>query len=472
MTLGERLAQPLARVGAALNGIGHRRRLRRPPPSAMPQVRRQAGLSYRRQRPPFPFLLLLLLISLVALLVVYGKSLADQNTLRAADDSLARAEQAMAAVRAAPDNASAEQLLRAAEDTLAEVRASGVVTATQENRLRYDQLEQEYERALASIQKLTYFSDLAEIARHPVAGGQFSSVVVPPPPQGITDTGGFGSIYLLDTNSGVLYRMPKNGGGLETFLRPDNNISGLNVGMVKAQAWRVDNVIAVAQTAEGGPFTFYFRNHDQWSYSSLAGSSEWSRASKHFRAVNYEGNLYVWGAAPGQVLKYASGSYGDFPLPWIQNDGGQKVETAIDLAVDGKIYLLQPDGRILIFSAGAFEREIAPATMNPPLVTPASFFVTLSDSDHGSIFLVDTNNERIIQIDKQSGAFIQQVRARPDSPIHLDQLTGVYVDESAGRLVLYLVNGGQILRAALPDPPRPFREGGTPSPTTMPTAAP
>ena len=53
-------------------------------------------------------------------------------------------------------------------------------------------------------------------ARHPIAGGQFSSVVSPPP-QGITDTGGFTSIYVLDTNAGVLYRLPKTGGALQTF---------------------------------------------------------------------------------------------------------------------------------------------------------------------------------------------------------------------------------------------------------------
>ena len=471
LTLGERFVQPFARASAALTSMGHRRRLRRQPPGAMPQVRRQHGLSYRRQRPPFPFLLLLFLISLVALLVVYGRSLANQNALRETTDSLAHAEQAVAAVRAAPDNATAEQRLSAAADALAALRASGLVTTTQENRLRYDQLQQEYERSLAAIQKLTYFGDLNEIARHPVAGGQFNSVVVPPPPQGITDTGGFTSIYVLDTNAGVLYRLPKTGGALQTFLRPDDSFNGLNVGMVKSQDWRVDNIIAVAQNSEGGPFTFYFRTSNQWGFSNLAGSSEWGRIGKRFHAVNYDGNLYVWGATPGQVLKYASGHYGDFPIPWIK-DTEHKRDNAIDLAVDGKIYLLQPNGHILVFNAGAFEREITPQGINPPLVTPASFFVTTSDPDSGSIFLVDTNNERIIQLDKQTGALIQQVRARPDGPVHLDQLTSIYVDESASRLTLYLVNGGQILRASLPDPPRPFRETGTPTPAVTPTKAP
>jgi hypothetical protein len=141
--------------------------------------------------------------------------------------------------------------------------------------------------------------------------------------------------------------------------------------------------------------------------------------------------------------------------------------------VDGKIYLLQTNGHILVYAAGIFEREIALNDINPPLVTPAGFYVTTSDPDSGAIFLVDTTNERIIQIDKQTGAFIQQVRARPSDGIRLDQLTSVYIDESASRPTLYLINGGQILRAALPDPPRPFRETTPgPAPTAAPTTTP
>ncbi|HEX5689469.1 MAG TPA: hypothetical protein VFX76_05680, partial [Roseiflexaceae bacterium] len=311
---------------------------------------------------------------------------------------------------------------------------------------------------------------IKELARHPVGGGQFTSVVVPPPPQGITNTEAFASIYALDSNAGVLYRVPKAGGALETFLRPDDRFNGLEVGMVKAQAWRIDNIIAIAQNTEGGPFSFYFRSGEDWSFSNLGGSEEWGRVGNRFHAVNYDGNLYVWGALAGQLLKYTSGHFADFPLPWIQDESGRKIDAVIDLAIDGFVYLLQPDGHILVYSAGAFEREIVPAELTPPLVTPASFFVTGADPESGSIFLVDTNNERIIQINKQTGALIQQVRARPDEALRLDQLTSVYVDESASRLTLYLVNGDRILSAALPDPPAPFRESAPAGPngTTAP----
>jgi hypothetical protein len=51
-------------------------------------------------------------------------------------------------------------------------------------------------------------------------------------------------------------------------------------------------------------------------------------------------------------------------------------------------------------------------------------------------------------------------------------LTSIYVDDSTSRPIVYLVNGGHILRGSLPDPPRPFHEQGTPSPTgtTSPSA--
>jgi hypothetical protein len=473
-TIRERISRPFAQITGAVSGMGHRRRLRRPPPSAMPSARRGQGLSYRRQGPPFPWQKLLLLVALVALAVLYGLNLSRESTQRQTNDTLVRAEQAVNLVRNAPDEATAQSRLDAAAAALAEVRSTGTVTATVENHRRYDELQREYERAVASIQRQTYFDDLTEVARHPIAGGLFGSVVVPPPPQGITNTAAFESIYMLDNNAGILYQMPRTGGKVEPMLKPEDIVGPLVVGKIKSQAWREDNVVAVAQSGDTGPFTFYFRNNGAWSYSTLAGSETWGHVGEHFRAVNYGGNLYVWGtgAVPEQVLKYLSGSYGEFPTPWITDDRGNKRDNAVDLAVDGNIYLLKPDGHILVFAAGVFEREIVPQGVNPAIITPASFFVT-GDPESGSIFMIDYN-ARVLEIDKKTGALIQQIRARPESPNHLNQLTNLYVDASGSRPVLYMVNGGQILRGTLPDRPTPFRSASkTPGPsgTTTPAAS-
>lgn len=468
-TLTERIARPITQIADALISMGHRRRLRRPPPQALPRYRR-AGLSYRRQSPPFPWVWLLALVLVIAGAVLYGRNLSNEITTRQASESLDRAATAVAALRS-DDESTAQVRLDKAALALADVRATGAVTATLENRQRYEEMQRQYEDALAATQKLTYFDDLSVIAQHPVPGGLFTSVVVPPPPQGITNTAGFANIYMLDGNAGVLYQMPRAGGKIEPILRPEDAIGPVVVGKVRAQAWREDNIVAVAQSGDTGPFTFYFRNGKSWGYNTLAGSETWGRVDEHFRAVNYGGNLYVWGAgaAADQIQKYLSGNYGQFPDPWIKDYGGQKTDSAMDLAIDGNIYLLKPDNHILVFEAGAFKREITPKDVNPPLVTPASFFVT-GEPDTGSIFLIDFN-QRILEIDKQSGALIQQVRARPDSPYHLDQLTSLYVDTAGARPVLYMVNGSQILRASLPDRPHSLDSLGAPTSTGTTTPA-
>jgi hypothetical protein len=148
------------------------------------------------------------------------------------------------------------------------------------------------------------------------------------------------------------------------------------------------------------------------------------------------------------------------------------------MAVDGNIYLLQPDGTVLVLAGGRIEREIVVGELIPPLTTVTRFFVT-GPLDDGWIFLLDTLNERIIQVDKISGEVIQQMRVHPDTPLKLNQLTDIFVDDSGGRPFLYLVNGHQIIRAALPSPPPPFRPGevgpeapARPSPTVVPSASP
>ncbi|MCL6543413.1 MAG: hypothetical protein K6T87_22940, partial [Roseiflexus sp.] len=295
----ENRSNPFTRLSDAIT-----RRLRpRPsaPPRALPRQYRPAGLSYRRQSPPFPWALLLLLVSLISLLILYGMTLSRENALREADNALTGAEQAVAAIRDAPDEATAQERLIEAEEALAALRSSNLLTATVANRQRYEELVREYTRALAAVQKQTYFEDLTEITRHPLPGGLFDTVIVPPPPRTVTDTMAFGSIYMLDANAGTLYRAPRTGGVAQPFLRPEDAIGPLSVGRVRAAAWRIDNIVAVAQSGDSGPFTFYFRSGNEWRYSILAGSEEWGRVGARFRAVNYEGNLYVLGALRNNV---------------------------------------------------------------------------------------------------------------------------------------------------------------------------
>jgi hypothetical protein len=461
MTLGERLTLPFQRAAQAIGRSNERRRMRRPPPSAMRAASRARGLSYRREGTRIHWMLLGLLVALVALLVVYGRVTVQENARREALDALDQAEQAVSAVRSAPNEAAAERQLEAARLAINRVQATGVITASTGAGQRLIQLQREYEQNLATLQKLSYLDDLTEIGRHPQAGAgaTFQSIVVPPPPTGITNTLGFSAIYALDTNAGVVYSMPKAGGAIQPFLSPgDSYLPGLRVGKTRAIAWRLDNIVSIAQS-DDGPFIYYFRAGDRWNGSNLGGSTEWNRVpDKPFHLVTYAGNLYVWGAVPGQVLKYISGQPADPYDPWIKDDQ-RKTDASIDIAIDGNIYLLQPDSSVLVYEANRFSRALPAPAVKPPLTVVTSFVVTGDSPESGSIYLLDTNGGRIIELDKRTGKLVQQIRARPDGPVHLTALAALYVDESGPRKQVYLVNEGRILRATLPQPPLPFQEG-------------
>jgi hypothetical protein len=212
--------------------------------------------------------------------------------------------------------------------------------------------------------------------------------------------------------------------------------------------------VAIDQGNNG--FGYYLRDAGAWNYIRLGGSEIWTPRGR-IDLEAYLGNLYVWGAEPNEILRYSSGRYGDIPTLWLDPDqlAGRDVGSSIDMAVDGNIYLLQPDGSVLVLAGGGVTGEIVPETIHPPLTSVTRFFVTGTMQD-GWIFLLDTLNERVIQMDKASGRVVQQIRLHPDSSQRLNQLTDLYIDTGPNRSMLYLVNGGEIVRTTLPSPPAPF----------------
>jgi hypothetical protein len=471
LSFSERVARPFQRVGLLFDDATRRRRMRRREPPRQPSVR-PSGLSYRKQRPKTSWLLLSVLSLIVTLLILYGTTLSRQNATDRAIDYFTIAEQRMAEVREATDDVVASERLEIARQAIDEVRASPNVTTTNTLLwLRYQDLQIEYERALAAVQRLTFFDDIALIATHPLPNGRFTSVSVPPATSAITDPlviENLSYIYALDGDpeSGRLFRIPRDGGTPIPYLTPGDTVQTTVVGALKAQTWRTDQVVAVDEGPGG--FGYYFRNGESWSYTKLGDSEIWS-GRERLDVETYDGNLYIWGAEPGEILKYNSGFYGDSPIFWIDATSldSQDLSTVVDMAVDGSIYLLRPDGVVLVFSAGRLLAELKPDEITPPITAVTRLFVT-GPPDEGLIFILDTFNKRLIELDKKTGRVIQQIQAHADSPIELDELADLWVDSSGSRPIIYMVNGGRLLRAALPAPPRPFRQEPTPSPPPSP----
>jgi hypothetical protein len=457
MSVGERVLLPFSRLGSFFQSRPTRRPLRPPRPRPTPHRGQYFG-----QAPPragFPWMLVVLML-LVLVLVLYGINVSNEDTSDRTVAYLEEAEQRIALVYEAPDSASAAERLEGVSHALSEVRSSPLVTETNAALwLRYQELRSDYEQAQASIYLINYLQDAELISEHPLPGGRFADLVVPPATTSLTTTfaqEAISHVYALDGNIDVaqLYRIPREGGRPEPYLSPNQVVRNTVVGPVRGTAWRINNVIAIDQGNNG--FGYYLREGNSWNYIRLGGSEIWAPRGR-LDLETYQGNLYVWGAETNEILKFDSGRYGDIPSLWINPAGlaGYDISASIDMAIDGYIYLLQPDGHVAVMNLGNFEREIVPGEISPPIRAVTRFFVT-GTPDQGWIFLLDAFNERVVQIDKTSGEVMQQLRLSPGSGLELNQLTDLHVDTSTARPQLYLVNGGQIITAELPNPPVPF----------------
>ena len=465
-------------MGSLFQRVLSQRWFRMPTPTQrrMQSVSRGEGLSYRKQKPPFPWAMLSLMGALIAVLFFYGTNVARENRLQRSENSIVTAEVAVQSISDAANERDAEQRIEVARTMLSDLQQSGVFTATTSNRQRYFSMINKIEKAERIVQRRSLLEDIQVVAQHPLRSGMFTSVVVPPPATLIENASNFEMIYLYDGNAGILYNVPREGGTPAPMLQPNAQIGDVTVAKVFDVAWRIDSIIAIAQSANNGPYIYFFRNGNDWNYSILAGSLEWSPSDRSMRVQSFGGNLYVWGVTASNILRYMSTQFGDFPTPWIQNDGGQSFETAVDMGIDGHIYLLMPNGSIKVFTQVADGERTYERTMNVPAITPpirsVSRMVVTGDGDNGYFYIVDSYGGRIIQIEKRSGRFMQQIAVPSDSEIQLDNLTSVAIDETQARPMLYFVNGGTLYKAPLPDPPQAYIQRGdnVVLPTSIPTA--
>lgn len=163
--------------------------------------------------------------------------------------------------------------------------------------------------------------------------------------------------------------------------------------------------------------------------------------------TGYFGRLYLLDPGANRILKYplTSGGYEGPPTDYLQPDPATNLADAVDLAIDGNVYVLHADGRIAKYSEGVgvpFPQK----NLDEPLKAPCCIFVTGSMDESGSVYVADSGNSRIVQFTK-AGEFVRQLRSRDAG--YMDELRGLFVDE-AGK-TLYPVDGNKLYQVTLPD---------------------
>lgn len=169
----------------------------------------------------------------------------------------------------------------------------------------------------------------------------------------------------------------------------------------------------------------------------IGGSDSWIQPQI---AGSYQGNFYLLDSSLNQILRYEP-DYGGLPEHYFPTPGEVDLAGVVDMAIDGQVYILYADGRILKFLGG----QPAPfelVGLYEPLRNPTALFTS---EEAEFLYVADAGNKRIVQISKE-GRFLRQFKAGEGEA--LDQLKGLFASETYHRL--YFVSGNKLYVTNIP----------------------
>jgi hypothetical protein len=118
------------------------------------------------------------------------------------------------------------------------------------------------------------------------------------------------------------------------------------------------------------------------------------------------------------------------------------LSSAVDMTIDGAVYILLGDGRIYKFF-GSEAQPYQPSGLPQPLERPVAL-ASEGDALGGALYVADAGTQSIIALSK-NGEFIHQIKAEGNALADLQALT---IEQSSR--TLYALAGGRLYALALP----------------------
>ena len=252
-------------------------------------------------------------------------------------------------------------------------------------------------------------------------------------------------VFILNRGSDRVYKFLLNdvGDALQSvdkdpiLIRKGESLAGVLLGDMVDIAWLAaggQRTLSTFVILERAGSLLAYDPHQGIDVLPVADSDIWLKP----QAIGgYYGNLYVLDPLLGRILKYipTDNAYtnppGDYLSPRLDVD----LTGAVDMAIDGSVYVLFADGQIRKFLRGE-PQSFTMAGLPTAMRSPTTLFVSGPQKPEGEgyIYVTDTGNERILQFDK-SGNYVRQFRAKPGE-LQMKGLRGVHVDEETGRMLI------------------------------------
>jgi hypothetical protein len=160
---------------------------------------------------------------------------------------------------------------------------------------------------------------------------------------------------------------------------------------------------------------------------------------------SYEGRFYILDTTAdgsGQIWRYKpqGDKYPDLPERYFTNPPPKSLEGAVDMAIDGHIYVLYADGTILKFLGGtpqSFNIQGLPDGLGEVVA------LALEPVDSDLVYIADRGGERVVVLNAE-GVFQAQFRAEGA----FDDLEALAMNETMSHM--YVLNSGQLYALPLP----------------------
>ena len=264
-------------------------------------------------------------------------------------------------------------------------------------------------------------------------------------------------IFVLDPAGGWVARLTLSPAGdlladdetASVLVRTGQRIEGAEVGNLTDLIWvgreggrQTDGVVILE---EGGALV----SHDP-AWGGEEGAPQLIRSllgtppTGSSRSVSsFEGRLYILDPQANQIWRYEPQGdlYPNRPGHYFVTSPLVSLASVLDMAIDGYVYVLYPEGEILKFLRGepqGFDVSGVPGDMSQAVALAVDPI-----GSSGSVYVADRGNGRVVVVGPD-GAFQAQFYAEG----LFDGLEAIAVDEAAGRL--YVMSEGKLYMAAMP----------------------
>lgn len=293
---------------------------------------------------------------------------------------------------------------------------------------------------VGKVQRLYY---LPQLRQYTDAGTNLKNIIV----QGV-------ELYVLDMGTDRVFHHRLDDVG-ET-LQPDNSsllvvsrgqtINDVAVGDMVAMTWmpaggnRQTSDLVILNTSG------LLEYNPSWGVTTSAMARP-DNVATPVAVDSFFGNLYVLDPPANRLWRYlpTADGYNAAPESYFLANQSVDLTGAVDLAIDGAIYVLYKDGRIGKFEAGQ-AASFSVTGLDKPFSNPVAIFTAPNETVQ-HLYIADAGNRRVVQLNKD-GVFVRQFKPREGEGVSFANLQDIYVDEIGERL--YVLDSNNLYLANIP----------------------